>query len=308
MLPDWYAATSAIDLAPRRELPRRRGLLVRRALAALGEALARELGASEAPPASWLSGVEPRAKVIGSVLLIAIATAVHHPIVLAALFGAVAAAALSAGIGMRRLARVWLGVPLFSAAVILPAALNLMTDGPALITLLRLDPGAHVGPWALPPVIAITRPGVVVAARFLLRALDCVSLAFVLAATTDGSMLLNALRRLGMPKAFGMTLAMMQRYLAVLLRAAEDIHLAKLSRSIAASDLRQEQRWVAAGMGALFRRTRRLAEQVHNAMLSRGYDGDVQIGAPRRLRIGDGAWLAAMAIVAAALLAADRLI
>jgi cobalt/nickel transport system permease protein len=293
-------------LAPR-EMTRRRGLFVRRALAALGEALARELSAAQAPAKSWLARIEPRVKVVSVVILIAAVTMVQQPVILAGLFAGIAAIALSAGIGARRLARLWLGVPLFSLAIILPAALNLVTEGPSLFTICRFGPGAHVGPWALPAVIAVTRPGAVIAVRFLLRAVDCVSLAFVLAATTDSPVLLNALRRLGMPKAFGMALAMMQRYLAVLLRAAEQIHLAKLSRSIAAGDLRHEQRWVAAGMGSLFRRTRRLAEQVHNAMLSRGYDGDVQIGGSAILRVRDGLWLIVAIVFAVAVVVADRM-
>jgi cobalt/nickel transport system permease protein len=308
MLPDWYAGTSAVPLGARRTTARRLGLSVRRAAAAIGEALARELGAAEAPPESWLARVEPRVKVVGIVLLIVTVTVVHRPIVLAALFAVIAVTALTARVAARRLARVWLGVPLFSLAIILPAALNLVTEGPALLTICRFGAGAHVGPWALPALIAVTQPGVVVAARFLLRALDCVTLAFLLVATTDDSMLLNALRRLGMPRVFGMTLAMMQRYLAVLLRAAEEIHVAKLSRSIAERDLRREQRWVAAGMGSLFRRTRRLAEQVHNAMLSRGYNGEVQIGGAARPHVGDGLWLVGTIVLAAALVAADRLV
>ena len=241
-------------------------------------------------------------------MLIVGTTLVHQLAPLGALALAIGAAAFASGVSVRRLARVWLGVPLFSLVVILPAALNLMTEGPALLTLWRLGPGAKLGPWMLPQAITITRPGVVIAARFVLRTVDCATLAFLLVATTEQDVLVNALRRLGMPRGLGMVLAMTQRYLTVLLRAAEQIHLAKLSRGMGDGSLRQEQHWLAAGIGSLFRRTRHLAEEVDEAMLSRGYDGDLQVGAVARLRLLDVMWLAGAAACVGLLILADRLL
>jgi cobalt/nickel transport system permease protein len=192
--------------------------------------------------------------------------------------------------------------------MILPACLNIVTDGAPLLTLWRLGPDAHFGPWDLPAAITITTPGLEVAARFLLRVLTCVTLAFLLVATTGPDELLNGLRRLGMPRAFAMVLTMMHRYTVVLLRAAQEIHLAKLSRSMGAVSLSGEQRWVATGMGSLFRRTRHLADEVHEAMLSRGYDGDLQVAAPARWRLRDGLLVNAALLLSAALLLADRLL
>ena len=92
----------------------------------------------------------------------------------------------------------------------------------------------------------------------------------------------------------------------LLLRAAEEIHLAKVSRTVAAQSLRQEQRWVAAGVGVLFRRTYRLAQEVHLAMVSRGYDGDPQVGPAPAWRLRDGLWLAGACGLFVALLLLDR--
>lgn len=309
MLPEWYAGPEPAwpdDDRPR--VRRRRGMLARRALARLAEALAQELAGTARAQSSWLGRLEPRAKIASVILLIVAVTLVRGLWVLAAMLAAVLLLSLASGISARRLARAWLGVPLFSLAIILPATLNLVTQGAAVLTLWRLGEGARFGPWALPPAITITAPGLVVAGRFLLRATDCVMLTFLLVGTTDQGALVSGLRRLGMPRAFGMVLAMMQRYLAVLLRAAEEIHLAKLSRTISAGTARQEQRWVAAGIGSLFRRTRRLAEEVGEAMLSRGYDGDLQVGRAGRLRSADRWWLVGAVACAAALLAADRIL
>jgi len=304
-LPEWYF--DSVPAPAKAHARRRPGISVRRALAILAKALAVELS-SPAQSESWLSRVEPRAKALGIIALIFGASLLNDlPPLILLLAGAVALA-LSGGVGAGRLARIWLGVPLFSLAIMLPAMTNLVTQGSTVAVLYHIGPGAKLGPWPLPETIAVTNSGLVVAGRFLLRTLDCVTLALVLIATTDHSALLNGLRRLGMPRAFGMVLAMTQRYLVLLLRAAEEIHLAKLSRTITAGTLQNEQRWVAAGIGSLFRRTHRLMQEVHDAMLSRGYDGDMRVKGALRLRFSDGFWLACALAVTAALILSDRLL
>lgn len=273
---------------------------VRRALASLGEALAREM-AGECATESRLSRIEPRAKIAGFVILIVAATLLHRLIPLAALFVVATSAVLISGITLRRLTRMWLGVPLFSLAIALPAALNVVTPGAPAVSLFD-----RIGPWTLP--VSITWNGLIVAARLLLRSTTCITLAFLLVATTDRAALLNGLRRLGMPRAFGMVLSMMQRYLSVLLRAAEEIHLAKLSRTIAERSLRQEQRWVAAGIGSLFRRTYRLAQETHSAMVARGFDGETRIAPGPGLRPADAIWVTGIVLTVGAFLILDRML
>ena len=80
---------------------------------------------------------------------------------------------------------------------------------------------------------------------------------------------------IGIPKIFVTLLTMMERYLGVISRSAEEIHLAKLSRTIQSGSLRQEHNWAAAGIGSLFRRSQSLGHQVYMAMISRGYTGEI---------------------------------
>jgi len=305
-LPDWYDNSTVDTVTCPTRKGRGAGRPVRRALARLGEALARELSS---PPCteSWLGGIEPRAKVGGVFLLVFASTFLHTPAALAALFAVIIVLALSIGLPPKRLARVWLGVPVFSLAIILPAVTNLVTPGETVLSLWHIGNAVTLGPWVIPETITVTSTGLVLAGRFLLRSVDCVTLCYLLIATTDAMVLLNGLRRLGMPKAFGMVLTMAQRYLAVILRVAEEIHLAKLSRTIAAGPVRGEQRWVAAGIGMLFRRTHRLAEDVQYSMISRGYDGDLQVRSRSVLRVRDLAWLLAAISLAAVLIGLDRL-
>ncbi len=305
VLPEWFSQPVDNPPGPKPREGRRFGLPIRKTLAELAEALAREMS-SPSQTNSWLGKIEPRAKIVGILMLIFGATLVHGLGAQMVLLGITLAAALSIGLSPRQLGRLWLGVPLFSLAIILPSTLNLVTDGRTALTLWHLGAGIHIGSWNLPEAITITASGLLSAGRFLLRTTNCITLAFLMVSSTDAPVLVNAFRRLGMPKAFGMILTMTQRFLVVLLRAAEEIHLAKLSRSIGGSSLRSEQKWVGAGIAILFRRSYRLGLEVNYAMVSRGYDGDLRVASVPGLQIRDGLWVAAAGGLIALLIVWER--
>jgi len=186
--------------------------------------------------------------------------------------------------------RIWLAIPLFSAAFMLPALLNVVTPGHAVFTLCHFS-NAHFGHWQLPATLSITDGGIYVSLRFILRTAVCITLALLLTTSTRTHRLFRGLRALGVPMLFVMLLSMMTRYLTVFVRAAEEIHLAKISRSIAVAGLRQEQAWVAAGIGSLFRRTQAYGDAVHLAMISRGYTGEIHLLDDPRWGLRDWAFL-----------------
>jgi len=266
-------------------LPAPRRNLARRTLNSLARLLAEMLGddAVAARP-GLLQRLDPRAKVVGLIGLVVAATLLHSLAALGLMYLLCIVLAVASRVPARRLLGAWLAAPLFSAVIILPAILNVVTPGHPLWTF-------RLGPWHL----AVTGAGLLFAAKFVLRVAACVSLALLLAVTTRPARLFRGLRALGVPKIFIMLLLMMERYLAVIVRAAEEIHEARISRSIAPGSLRQEQAWVAAGMGALFRRTQKLGNAVYLAMISRGYTGDIYLLDEPRWSWREWAFLAAVA-------------
>jgi cobalt/nickel transport system permease protein len=237
-----------------------------------------------------LQQIDPRAKVLGLLGLIVVATLVHQLTTLAITYGLCLLLAVFSAIPARRMLQVWLAIPLFSAAFMLPALLNAVTPGHPLLTLWHFA-GRHLGPWRVPPALTITDGGLYVALRFILRTAVCITLALLLTTSTRTHRLFRGLRALGVPMLFVMLLSMMERYLTVFVRAAEEIHLAKISRSITTTATRQEQAWVAAGIGALFRRTQALGSAVHLAMISRGYRGEIYLLDEPRWQLRDWALL-----------------
>ena len=302
-LPEWMRPGARPEGDPPRRPPSHR--LLRRTLSAIGRSLALLVRETDGPETGALRAADPRAKLVAAVGLIVVATLLRGLLPLAACLALALALAVAAKVPGGRLLPILVAVPFASVALMLPATLNVVSGGSPLLVLWRPGGGAF-GPWRLPDAVAVTGDGLVVAGRMVLRTTACAALALLLAATTRPQQLLGALRSLGVPQAFVMVLAMAERYLAVLLRSAQELHLARLSRSVAPIGVRREEAWAAAGVAAVFRRTRSLADAVTLAMVSRGFAGEVRLLRPSRWRRADWLLVAAAAAVAAGLLIVDR--
>lgn len=295
-LPKWLLSPrpGPGPVAPARRL---RGLrFARRALgefASLLSGAGRDREAGE--PRGLLGELDPRAKVLGLIGLVVVTTLLSSWRALALDAALCAAVVACSRVPLRRLGGTWVAVPLFSVLLMLPATLNLVVPGEVVLPLWRPGPGP--GPaWMPPEGVGISAAGLEAGARFATRSLLCVTLALVLAHTTRPDRLFRGLRAMGVPKVFVLLLTLVERYLWVLARCAEEIHMAKLSRTLAPGRLRQEQAWVAAGAGALFRKSRSLGDAVYLAMLSRGFTGEARLLQEQRWRSADTCFVAASAL------------
>jgi cobalt ECF transporter T component CbiQ len=271
---------------------RMRGDFAERTLAALAESL-RETHVAEtwARRQGLLQGLDARAKVLGLIGLVVLLSWLHHPASLGVLLALALVLATASRVPLAAfLARVWLSVPLVVAAATLPAALNLVTPGPPLLVL-----------WP-EPLVALTLPGLAVAARLAARVGLAVTFVSLLALTTPWNELLRGLRVLGVPQGFVAVLLMTQRYLAVVLRVTSELLVARRSR-VGGGALGASQRFVGGALGALFGKTRALTEEVHAAMLARGFAGEPAAARPARLGPAEGLFVAALGLAGALALA-----
>ncbi len=118
----------------------------------------------------------------------------------------------------------------------------------------------------------ITTHGLTILGSVTLKALLSLVLLNVLTLTTSFPALLHALTTLKMPPLLVAILASMYRYLAVLIEEFNSMRRAAISRNLMSS--RRWQRLIIGNMiGSLFIRTYERGERVHQAMLSRGYQG-----------------------------------
>jgi cobalt/nickel transport system permease protein len=180
--------------------------------------------------------------------------------------------------------RVWLFIPIFAGVITLPIIFNVFMPGDGLVTLVRLGPNVHIGPFLLPEVISITRQGTMIAVIFTLRVATCVSAGVLLFLTTRRDVLFKSLRSLGVPSVYVLTLDMSYRYIFLFMDMVKDFYVSKKSRTIQNRPLREEQKWVGGRIGYTLVKSLDMGEKVHKAMVSRGFDGNARIMNAYRMR------------------------
>lgn len=185
----------------------------------------------------------------------------------------------------------------------------------ALMTVLGLpfiDQGTAVATFPfLTWRVTITDAGILRFVGIMARSWLAVLAAVTLAVTTRFVDILVAMRSLGMPKVLASIILLMYRYIHVLLEEASRLMRARQARSAAPEPGRESGslRWRAQVtgrmIGTLFLRTYERSERVYEAMLARGFSGEILTLQPaslslRHLLVGG---LCVSALLAAAILA-----
>ncbi|HYK89982.1 MAG TPA: cobalt ECF transporter T component CbiQ [Acidobacteriota bacterium] len=130
-----------------------------------------------------------------------------------------------------------------------------------------------------------------------LRAILCLMILIVLTNTTRFVELLRGLRKLGCPRILVLNLSFLYRYLFVLTEEVMRMRQARDCRRFGRAPVRAELRLLGSMLGTLLIRSFEHAERMYQAMLSRGYEGDFQVLAPRRFTWRDLLFLAGVAFV-----------
>lgn len=287
-VPDWLLRAEH-HAQPEEASRRYRADFVAQTLAGIA-ANARETVLSErwAHEPGYLQRVDPRCKVIGLLGLVVVAAMLHRLAALVLLAAAVFALAAASRIPLRHVVtRVWLTVPVAIGAVSLPALLSVVTPGTPLLVLAR-----H-------PYVAVTQPGLLASVTLTTRVGVAVGFVMLLTMTTRWNDLLRALRVVGVPRMFVMVLEMTYRYLSGFMTAAAETLTALKSRTVGRARRVHDQRFVGSAMGGLFLLSMAFSDEVHLALVSRGWNGDAHATALPRLRRSDALWLAGAAALAA---------
>jgi cobalt/nickel transport system permease protein len=225
-----------------------------------------------------LQSLDPRVKLISIIAFIVAVTTVTdwRMMLLVYVLTLIFAYLSKIGVGFF-VKRVWLFIPIFTGVIVLPMIFNVFNPGDSLVTLATLGPGAKLGPFALPATIAITRQGTMGAIAFTLRVATCVSAAVLLFLTTPRDVLFKSLRSVWVPKVYVLTLDMCYRYIFLLTDMVKAFYTAKKSRTIKNLPMFEEQKWVGSRIGFTLVKSLDMAEKVHGAMISRGFNGDIKI-------------------------------
>jgi cobalt/nickel transport system permease protein len=128
--------------------------------------------------------------------------------------------------------------------------------------------------------------------------------------TTPWVKLLAALRALFVPKIFILIIGMAYRYLFLLLSSVMDMYASRKARAIGndQSDVKEGRKFISATAGALFGKSHALSEEVHQAMVSRGYAGTPRTLAAFRVRKIDWTFAFVSLAIMVVVLGGDRLL
>jgi len=162
------------------------------------------------------------------------------------------------------------------------------------------EPGRPVVEWPVGAwTVRVTAEGLGRAAVLLAKFLLCSWAALLLLATTRFQDLLGGLSRLRVPRALITQLAVLYRYLWVLVDEAMHMRRARAARDGGRGGPALGWRSRAGVLGVLFLRSLDRAERIYRAMVARGFEGTFRSPPRSTGRAAD--WLFATAVTAAAL-------
>ena len=292
--PDWLV-TSEVGLCPCGCIgKRRKGNVVAKTLNGTANVARQAIYADEMASApGLLQRLDPRTKLVGLLALLVVASLSHSLVVLVALYLMTLVLALASRLPVWSFVkRVWLFIPIFTAVVVLPATLNVITPGQIVVPL---------GHWWFGGPIGMTSQGLRGAALITARVAVSVSLAVLVTFTTSWPRLLTGLRSLGVPRMFVTVAAMAHRYIFHLLDSVTDMYTARRARTVRPESIDGLRRFVGASAGSLFGKANHLTAEVHQAMVARGYVGEAHTLVPPALGPVDVGALASVALLATAL-------
>lgn len=241
-----------------------------------------------------LQRVDPRIKVgvfVAAVLVVGLARSLPVIValyVLAALLGLYSR--LPASLLFKR---ILVGIPMFAGIVALPSLF--LIGGKSLIDI------AQVGPVHL----AITGNSLMSFVIFVSRVTASVTLAALLVVTTRWSDLLKAMRVFRVPEVFIVVLGMTYRYIFLFLKTLENLFLARASRTVGVSSEQERRRWIGSSMGTLLGKSFKTSNDVYQAMVARGFTGDVRTITNFQIRDEDWLFIAVSAVILASALLLD---
>lgn len=228
-----------------------------------------------------LQAIDPRAKLLGVILLVIAAAMLRNISALAGFAALAAVLAAVSRITASALLKRLRPVLFFTFVLVLPTAFNFITAGDPVINLFSIN---HHD-------LYISRQGLEGMAMLLLRVAAMVSLVSLFMLTTTYPDVFRALQSFPIPKIFVAALSMTFRYIMVLIKVAEDSHLAKQARTIKPSTVKESRGWLANRIWLIMERSLETAEDVYLAMTARGFSGEIKTVTVFEMKGRDYGWL-----------------
>jgi cobalt/nickel transport system permease protein len=217
----------------------------------------------------------PAKIVAAALLIIAVVSSTHIWAILSIFVLTLALALLSSGLLLSLMRIAWLSVLSFTGIMSLPALF--LTPGPVFLRV-------PVTGWT------VTSSGLHIFLLLLLRAETTVTITLAVILTTTWPKLLAGLRTLKIPTLVVALIGTTLRYIVLLLESALDMMQSRRSRLVGPLPPRERRRLLIATGGVLFSKSAALSQEVHDAMIARGFRGQTYLLENQRMAPGD--WMA----------------
>jgi cobalt/nickel transport system permease protein len=176
---------------------------------------------------------------------------------------------------------------IFGLVVVLPASLNVITPGRIVINVMRFDKPLHFWIYNIPQDIGITDNGIKVVSLVFLRVLNSISFALLIVFTTPFPSFVKAFKIIGVPDTFLMIISLAYKYIFILSRIIEETYFALKSRLCGNLKNNNIRKLVGGRIFFIYKRSHIIYESTYHAMVSRGYNGKLNIPARNHFTYSD---------------------
>ena len=234
----------------------------------------------------FLQRLDTRAKITGIFIVILTGALAHKAVVLGVVLAFCAACAALSGIGITRVAKRVAPAAFFTFVLVFP-----------LFFVMRAGYHEAFGVTVAGYRVALAMEGLENGFFLMLRVAAMVAPAALLLLSTRQTDFFRGLRGLPVPSFFVTALFMTFRYIFILLKMAEDVSLAKKSRTLSRANLKESQKWFASRVALFLKKSLNMAEEVNMAMSSRGFTGKIKTFDTDGLALKDYAWIGAASFI-----------
>lgn len=274
-LPDWMKGP-VIEACPVANGTKPRGF-IEKCLKNFASVLKKAFSSDYSARDGAMQRLEPRAKLAGFFFLLLAAALSESWIFIVSLFALTIGLSVVTNVGAAPLLKRSLPAMVFTAALAAPAVFSFVTPGSSLVGIGGLT---------------VTAEGVRTALFFVLRVSLMATLASLAVLTTRQADFFRGLGRL-LPGFFVTALFFTFKYLIILVKTATDAALARKSRTIDSTGVKEAQRWFASRAAFILKKSLNISEEVSMAMVSRGFDAVVRICPAGPLGRREYLWLGA---------------
>jgi len=163
----------------------------------------------------------------------------------------------------------------FGFLVIAPAALNLVTEGKIILSLLHFEHAKQLWIYHIPSEIAITKEGMMIVVKLYLKILNSITLTYLVLYTTAFHELIRALKFFRIPDMLLLIVTMTYKFIFVMAHTVQETYFALKLRWWRKVKNAEADKIIAGRIVHIFRKSWHRYEETFRAMVARGFRGQV---------------------------------